>query len=45
MRSNFSNAFNHDIYILSASLKNGINEFFEAENKKCENADEDWIVI
>ena len=37
--------FNHDSYLLCLSLKNGIKEFFDAENKKCENADEDWIVI
>ena len=37
--------FNHDSYLLCFSLKNGINEFFEAENKKSENADEDWIVV
>lgn len=37
--------FNHDSYLLSASLKNGINEFFEAENKKSENSDEDWVLL
>ena len=37
--------FNHDSYLLSASLKNGINEFFEAENKKCDNSDEDWVLL